>query len=557
MRRTIKYALCLLCALVCIVSATLIYLTYFFSADSLRQHLGAVLSAKTGYSVQLRQSAHISFFPQFKASLYAIELTAPKSTRSHGLAPLMRAQRIDLELSFVEAMRGHLEFSNIKIIKPQFFLARPVYDVGLALAKIFNPSSNMRQKLATITIEDGSIFYSAENLLAQQNTLNNDPSKLTNIMAQLSFGGPEQQPYLQITGKSKAKDVSLQSHIIVRGKKSIGLPDITLVADKVKLRGALQLAFGVNPCLTGSIAVEDLNMLDFLQSLWRSYITAKSQKKELIDLDLRLSANEAHYKKLAVKNLAVTLQANTKTLRLGIGNVETPYGIMTGNINNSITSDKTKIEATFNARKANLAVLDNSIFQTKAYGSISLKATSSVKLKNIGADAQNILSAIIANMATSATITSNAGKVTSAIIPALDRHNITVLQEDQIIDLKKRAAYEFKNLKIEMAVSPAQTKISAASLCIGGIPAVFSAIVLPEYDAAKFAVKTRINYVGGAGGSTEFWLLNPECRSEVHYLTSATSLEKYNNLDKNFRNFITYNNQKNNQKTIVEKSCAK
>jgi len=176
--RTFKYIGVAIVIVVVMVASLLLTAPYLVSTDSIRIRLAQDLSAWTGYNVQLREPPHLSFFPSFEASLTGVVLNRPQSG-----APLMEAQRIDVDLSLFEAILGHVVFSETRIIQPHFIIEEPLKTTADFLATLsqsqgtfgntlrnaidlvkenpHNPdiTRTLAQPFGRIIIQDGRISY--------------------------------------------------------------------------------------------------------------------------------------------------------------------------------------------------------------------------------------------------------------------------------------------------------------------------------------------------------------------------------------------------------------
>lgn len=101
-------------------------LPFIVSTDAIRIRVAQEISAWTGYSVELRQPPRLKVFPVLQASLSQVTLSRLGVS---GGKPLMSADRIDVELSPLDALLGHISFSETQIIRPHFRLDEPVGDL--------------------------------------------------------------------------------------------------------------------------------------------------------------------------------------------------------------------------------------------------------------------------------------------------------------------------------------------------------------------------------------------------------------------------------------------
>ena len=124
--KIVKYIGLLVLLLVIVMTAMFLLLPALVSTDAIRIHLAQDLSAWTGYNVQLKEAPHLDLFPYPKASLSGVTLT-PMNDEA---APLMDAQRIEVDLSLIDALMGHISFSQTRIINPHFVMEEPIKTVA-------------------------------------------------------------------------------------------------------------------------------------------------------------------------------------------------------------------------------------------------------------------------------------------------------------------------------------------------------------------------------------------------------------------------------------------
>ena len=125
-KKIAKYVGALIFLLVIVGVAIFLLLPLVVSTDAIRIRLAQDLSAWTGYNVQLREAPHLDLFPYPKASLSGVTLT-PMNDEA---APLMEAERIEVDLSLFDALLGHISFSQTRIINPHFVMEEPVKTVA-------------------------------------------------------------------------------------------------------------------------------------------------------------------------------------------------------------------------------------------------------------------------------------------------------------------------------------------------------------------------------------------------------------------------------------------
>jgi len=131
-------ALVILCAA---AAATLLAVVPFIvSTDAIRIRVAQEISAWTGYSVELRQAPRLKVFPVLRASLNGVTLS---KLTDQGQKPLMSADRIDVELSPLDAIMGHISFSETQIVRPHVNLDGPISNFSQLLDAIANSNGRL------------------------------------------------------------------------------------------------------------------------------------------------------------------------------------------------------------------------------------------------------------------------------------------------------------------------------------------------------------------------------------------------------------------------------
>lgn len=145
--------------------ATLLALIPFIvSTDSIRIRVAQEISAWTGYSVELREAPRLRVFPVLRASLEGVTLS---KLSEQGAKPFMSANRIEVELSPLDALMGRLSFSETQIVRPHFNIGGPVDNFSGLLDAIANSNG----RLGTAIRAQRALQQSGENdktLAAQQ-----------------------------------------------------------------------------------------------------------------------------------------------------------------------------------------------------------------------------------------------------------------------------------------------------------------------------------------------------------------------------------------------------
>lgn len=184
--KLIRAVLAVITLLAILVVGGLAALPYIVPTNSIRLHLAQNISAWTGYSVEIRQPPRMSFFPVFRASLSEVTLSKMGDTN----APFMTAERIEVEMSPLDALFGRVAFSETRLINAHFNLSEPVEDLpqfvnilasssgrlGLAIRQARNLTGNEAdsdQQLQTmpfgrLALENSSIGFTTRNTEQQK-----------------------------------------------------------------------------------------------------------------------------------------------------------------------------------------------------------------------------------------------------------------------------------------------------------------------------------------------------------------------------------------------------
>ncbi|MDF1598160.1 AsmA family protein [Mesorhizobium sp. YIM 152430] len=123
-RRTIIGLAALIVAGVGLVLA----LPWIASTQLVRDRIAYELSAWSGYRVQLSQAPRIDVWPTFSAHLSNVALY---EWGGHDSRPVLEAERVDIDLSALAALRGDVVFSKLALEHPLLRLtkATPVFDL--------------------------------------------------------------------------------------------------------------------------------------------------------------------------------------------------------------------------------------------------------------------------------------------------------------------------------------------------------------------------------------------------------------------------------------------
>lgn len=197
--RIIKFLSGIFITITFVFGVGILTLPYLVSTDMIRIRLAQELSAWTGYDVQLRDPPQLNLFPYPKAYLSGVTLTA----KMNHVVPLMEAESIEVDLSLVDLLWGHISFSETRIIRPQFVMEKPIKTVadfferfsrsqgtlGLAIRNAreilqHNPNHPdidrlLNQPFGRIAVENGVLIY--------HDSISNIAEKITGLNATLDW----------------------------------------------------------------------------------------------------------------------------------------------------------------------------------------------------------------------------------------------------------------------------------------------------------------------------------------------------------------------------------
>lgn len=282
MQKILKYIIVTLLSLSLAWLLFYIAFTYYISSASLRQNLSNRLSIATGYRVELHQPPHISFFPKLKASFNYVILKNKD-------IDFLKTDKLEISFSFWQALKGIMVVSDIKLIKPHFFLYSAIND--------FPPLMQHSFSLHTISIKDGLLDYS--------------PGKqVKNLNGWLKFG--PKRSYLNLSGQLLNKPINFVSDSAYRNN-SLQLYNINAQIGRQEIHGALQIFNKPTIKLVGSLALNEINLKTYIYYLLDNIIA---------NLDIRISADKAYYEGFQLKKLAATIQTDNKNLIFTLGDAK-------------------------------------------------------------------------------------------------------------------------------------------------------------------------------------------------------------------------------------------
>lgn len=161
--KLIRPVLAVIFILAVLFAGALAALPYIVSTDAIRLHLAQNISTWTGYSVEIRKPAQLSFFPVFRASLSDVTL----SKMSGSDAPFMTAERIEVDMSAFDALFGRVAFSETRLINAHFTMSEPVDD----LPQLINALGTSSGRL-------GYAIRQARRINLQKNSRQSDDKKV-------------------------------------------------------------------------------------------------------------------------------------------------------------------------------------------------------------------------------------------------------------------------------------------------------------------------------------------------------------------------------------------
>lgn len=113
----------LLAALACLVlaAAALAVIPYVAATRIVRDRIAVELSSWSGFRVEIGAPPQIDLWPRFRAVLTDVTLSAWDRSSSD---PVARAERVEINLSALAALRGDAVFTGSTLINPEFIVER-------------------------------------------------------------------------------------------------------------------------------------------------------------------------------------------------------------------------------------------------------------------------------------------------------------------------------------------------------------------------------------------------------------------------------------------------
>jgi AsmA protein len=123
-RRTIWAAVLAVFAAVLLAAA----LPLIASTQIVRNRITQEMGAWSGYRVILGQAPEIRVWPNFHATLADVTLA---EWGTDGRSPVIRAERVEIDLSAIAALRGEVSFSRVRLYRPTLYVQRRSGDLYL------------------------------------------------------------------------------------------------------------------------------------------------------------------------------------------------------------------------------------------------------------------------------------------------------------------------------------------------------------------------------------------------------------------------------------------
>ncbi|MHB2267002.1 AsmA family protein [Aliihoeflea sp. PC F10.4] len=120
--RIVKRAIIGLAIILAVATVLIAALPWIASTQIVRDRIAYELSAWSGYRVQLGQAPRIDVWPTFSAHLSNVALY---EWGSHDGQPVLEAERVDIDMSALAAIRGDVVFSRIALEHPLLRLTQP------------------------------------------------------------------------------------------------------------------------------------------------------------------------------------------------------------------------------------------------------------------------------------------------------------------------------------------------------------------------------------------------------------------------------------------------
>lgn len=257
--RIIKFLSQTFITIIFLFGVGILVLPYLVSTDTIRIRLAQDLSAWTGYNVQLRDPPRLNLFPYPKAYLSGVTLTS----KMNNAVPLMEAESIEVDLSLMDLLWGHISFLETRIVHPQFVMEKPVKTVadffdrfsrsqgalGLAIRNAreiikHNPDQPniehlLKQPFGRIVIENGVLVY--------HDSISGMPEKITGLNATLDWPESTQEVQFRADARWRGELTKLsidadQALLLLAGGKSQMKASLNSVRGGITFMGQARLS---------------------------------------------------------------------------------------------------------------------------------------------------------------------------------------------------------------------------------------------------------------------------------------------------------------------------
>ncbi len=104
---------------VLLLAAMLAAIPLLVSTGPIRDRLASQISSAIGYRIELREAPEVSVFPSLNATLRGVVVSDWADKQA---GALLEADAASVNLSLASAIRGKLDFSSIRLIKPRFHM---------------------------------------------------------------------------------------------------------------------------------------------------------------------------------------------------------------------------------------------------------------------------------------------------------------------------------------------------------------------------------------------------------------------------------------------------
>lgn len=107
-------------ALVLLAILVVAALPLIASTQLVRDRIALEMTALTGYQVKLAAAPDIRIWPTFKAVVDSVSLSEPDQSE---LKPVLDAERVEIELSAIAALRGNVEIESVRLVRPTLYVS--------------------------------------------------------------------------------------------------------------------------------------------------------------------------------------------------------------------------------------------------------------------------------------------------------------------------------------------------------------------------------------------------------------------------------------------------